>query len=126
MRAFFKRQSGIVRTAEFALAVGAAVVALGAGGDMFVVAIAISFALFFAFVGFCASNLSSWLKVWRAAGAVAIVLLLEFGTLFLHFHGWKVLEAETTATSTPILSNNTNNEHREPLSLRQLTATLMA
>jgi hypothetical protein len=86
MRAFFKRHSGIVRTAEFALAAGAALVALGAGGDMFVVTIALSVALLFAFLGFSASNLPSWGAVVGATAVVVAVLIAEGGLLYWHFH----------------------------------------
>jgi hypothetical protein len=86
MRAFFKRHSGIVRTAEFALAAAAALVALGAGGDLFVVTIALSVALLFAFLGFSGSNLPSWKAVVGATAVVAAVLLAEGGLLYWHFH----------------------------------------
>jgi hypothetical protein len=120
MRKFLQRQAEIIRTTEFGLAFAAALLALGAGGDMFVVAIALSFALFVAFLGFAASKLSSWLKVLRATGAVFIVLLLESGILFWHFHGSKVDAPQTAAASSPTPSGNKNDESRQPLSMRQL------
>jgi hypothetical protein len=86
MRAFFKRHSGIVRTAEFALAAGAALVALGAGGDMFTVNLALIVGLVFAFLGFAASNLKSWLRVFLATGAVGLIFLSERCLLDRHFH----------------------------------------
>ena len=86
MRAFFKRHSGIVRTAEFALAAGAALAALGAGGDMFIVNSALIVGLVFTFLGFAASNLKSWLRVFLATGAVGLIFLGERCILDRHFH----------------------------------------
>lgn len=53
---------------------------------MFVIACALLFSLLFAFLGFSASHLRSWERVWAATAASALVLIVWGAFLYIHFH----------------------------------------
>jgi hypothetical protein len=118
-RHFLQKNIGIVRAAEFALCAGFAAGAWFAGSDMFLAVPVLFLAWIVAVIGLMASSL-----VWRWIITWSIVFLLLFGgeglILYWHFHGLKVLDAETTAASSPMSSGDKNDETRPPLSMRQL------
>jgi hypothetical protein len=110
VRNYFQNQAELIRKAEFALAVGAALVALGAGGDMFITVIALSLSLVFAFVGLAGSRLSSWGKVWSATAIIALLLTVEGGVLFWHFHALLEPSAISPSASVPQVASPPNKD----------------
>jgi hypothetical protein len=117
-RLLLQKNIGIVRAAEFALCVGLAAGAWFAGSDMFLAVPALLLAWAVAAIGIMASSLAwRWIIIWSAA--LLLLFVGEGGILYWHFHGSKTIDAGTIAAS-PKPTINETDEHREPLSLRQI------